>query len=64
MGNTGKRGLVEFHPPLVKVTAELPGDENLRDHLDELKENDGYQGSCITVSSESLNERKDVGADE
>lgn len=64
MSNTGKRGHVEFHPPAVKLTAELPGDENMRKHLDELKANDGYQGSCITPSPDALSKRKDVSVDE
>jgi hypothetical protein len=30
----------------VKVVAEMPGDSEMRDQLQEAKENDGYPGSC------------------
>lgn len=47
--NVPEKGHVEFHQPLVKLVADLPTDDEMREHLDELKENDGYQGSCITI---------------
>lgn len=30
----------------VKVVAEMPGDKEMRDSLQEMKENDGYTDSC------------------
>jgi len=30
----------------VKVVAEMPGDKEMRDRLQEMKENDGYTDSC------------------
>jgi hypothetical protein len=30
----------------VKVVAEMPDDEEMREHLQEMKEHDGYPGSC------------------
>jgi hypothetical protein len=30
----------------VKIVAEMPGDREMQDELQELKENDGYPGSC------------------
>ncbi|WP_193394434.1 hypothetical protein [Paenibacillus sp. A3] len=32
----------------VKLVAEMPGDEEMREHLEEMKRNDGYPGSCGT----------------
>ncbi|MDO7906773.1 hypothetical protein Q5741_10090 [Paenibacillus sp. JX-17] len=64
MNKTDKRGQVEFHPPMVKLTADLPGDENMRQHLDEMKANDGYKGACVTLSPDALKQRKDVDIDE
>lgn len=63
MSSTEKRGQVEFHSPAVKLTAELPSDEKMREHLDELKANDGFQGSC-TVSPNAHSKRKEVETDE
>jgi hypothetical protein len=42
---TGK-GHVEFREPAVRLAAELPGDETMREHLKEWQERDGYEGSC------------------
>ncbi|WP_197479924.1 hypothetical protein [Paenibacillus swuensis] len=39
------KGHVEFHEP-PSIVAEMPDDEEMRDHLDEMKRNDGYEGSC------------------
>lgn len=30
----------------VKVVAEMPNDDEMRDELQQMKENDGYAGSC------------------
>jgi hypothetical protein len=29
-----------------KIVAEMPGDDEMRDRLQEMKEHDGYPGSC------------------
>lgn len=44
-----EHGHVEFHQPPVKLVADLPSDDEMREHLDEMKENDGYQGSCVVI---------------
>ncbi|MCK8490155.1 hypothetical protein M0651_23615 [Paenibacillus sp. MBLB2552] len=64
MSSTGQRGHVEFHPPAVKLTADLPGDEQMREHLNELKMNEGFQGSCSTGSPNTHSKRKEAGANE
>lgn len=64
MSNAAKRGHVEFSPPVVKLTADLPGDEPMREHLDELKMNDGFQGSCSTGSPNAQSKRKEAAANE
>jgi len=63
MSKTEKRGHVEFNSS-VKLTAELPTDKNIREHLDELKMNDGFQGSCTTISPNTLTNRKVDETDE
>jgi hypothetical protein len=47
-----KRGHVEFNQTPVKLVADIPGDEEMREHLDEMKANDGYEGSCGMNSNE------------
>lgn len=37
--STGRR-------PEVKIVAEMPEDSEIREHLKEMQENDGYKGSC------------------
>lgn len=37
--STGRR-------PEVKIVAEMPEDSEIREHLKEMQENDGYNGSC------------------
>ncbi|MDU2243780.1 MAG: hypothetical protein E7E23_24760 [Paenibacillus sp.] len=64
MGNAGKRGHVEFNPSVVKLTADLPGDEPMREHLNDLKMNDGFQGSCSTGSPNAYSKRKEAEAHE
>ncbi|MCM3785134.1 hypothetical protein M3231_19350 [Neobacillus mesonae] len=60
MAHSKKRGHVEFHPPAVKMVADLPGDEEMRSHLEEMKLHDGFQGSCIQISPDhSEGESKD-----
>jgi hypothetical protein len=41
------KGHVEFRQPAVQLAADLPGDEEMREHLDEMKQNDGYPGDCL-----------------
>ncbi|GIP39452.1 hypothetical protein J31TS4_27320 [Paenibacillus sp. J31TS4] len=41
------KGRVEFRQPAVKLVAELPDDEAMRERLEEAKETDGYEGSCL-----------------
>lgn len=52
--HTGK-GHVEFSQSGAKLTAEMPGDEEMREHLKEWKENDGFKGSCVIVN-DTVNE--------
>lgn len=50
--NKGKgKGHVEFRQSAVKLVADLPGDEEMREHLDEQIAKDGYPGSCGIGSS-------------
>jgi hypothetical protein len=46
-----RKGHVEFKQPAVKLVADLPGDEEMREHLDEQIAKDGYPGSCGIRSS-------------
>jgi hypothetical protein len=46
-----EKGHVEFKQPSVKLIADMPEDEEVREHLDEMKLNDGYQGSCVILSN-------------
>jgi hypothetical protein len=52
MARRTKRGHVEFRQPLAKLVAEMPVDEEVREHIDEMKSNDGYQGSCVTLTDQ------------
>lgn len=47
------KGHVEFRQPAVKLVADLPGDEDMREHLDEMKRNDGNPGDCPTVPTQA-----------
>jgi hypothetical protein len=47
-----KRGHVEFKQPAVKLVADLPVDEEVRESINEMKLNDGYQGSCVILTNE------------
>ncbi|MFS0839119.1 hypothetical protein [Paenibacillus sp. 1P03SA] len=51
MSDKHPKGRVEFRQPPVKLTADLPGDPEMREHLDEMRENDGYPGSCGILST-------------
>lgn len=51
MGKSSKQGHVEFRPTPVKLVADMPQDEDMREHLDEMKANDGYPGSCSIINS-------------
>jgi hypothetical protein len=50
-----KRGHVEFKQPSVKLVADMPEDEEVREHIDEMKSNDAYQGSCVTITNQKKN---------
>jgi hypothetical protein len=39
-------GHVEFKSSPVKLVADMPEDAEMREHLEETKANDGYEGSC------------------
>jgi hypothetical protein len=52
MTNRTQKGFVKFRQPPVKLVADMPEDEEVREHLDEMKANDGYQGSCGIISSQ------------
>lgn len=45
------KGHVEFHQPAVKLVADIPGDEEMREHLDEMMQTDGYPGSCTVIGT-------------
>ncbi len=47
------KGHVEFRQSPVKLVADLPGDEAMREHLDETMQNDGYKGSCSIIDTKS-----------
>lgn len=40
------KGHVEFRQPAAKLVADAPGDEQMRENLDEMRMNDGFPGSC------------------
>ncbi|MCZ8521827.1 MULTISPECIES: hypothetical protein [Paenibacillus] len=48
------KGHVEFHPPAVRLAADLPGDEDMREHLEETMASDGYPGSCAVIGTQGL----------
>ncbi|WP_179136254.1 hypothetical protein [Paenibacillus sp. 32352] len=51
MTDAKPKGLVEFHQPPAKLVADRAGDEEMREHLDEMIQNDGYPGSCTVVDT-------------
>jgi hypothetical protein len=60
MKPNGKKGHVEFHQPVLKLTADLPGDAEMREHLAEMKATDGYEGSCIRIGQQADQDTKTV----
>jgi hypothetical protein len=42
------KGKIQRKPPVqqVKLVAEMPQDEEMRENLQNMKENDGFPGSC------------------
>ncbi|MEG6589708.1 hypothetical protein [Paenibacillus barengoltzii] len=64
MSKAGKRGHVEFRPPMIQLAADLPGDEDMREHLNDLKMNDGFQGSCGPLMPNANSKRKEADVDE
>jgi hypothetical protein len=52
MADDKPKGHVEFRQPLVKLVADIPGDDILREHLDEMIQNDGYPGSCSVINTQ------------
>ncbi|XEC92884.1 hypothetical protein AB6A23_15980 [Paenibacillus tarimensis] len=51
------KGHVEFNPSPVQVTADRPGDEEMREQLDEMIQQDGFPGSCGVIESEEKQEK-------
>lgn len=52
MTESKPKGFVQFREPAAKLTADLPGDEEMREHLEETMQNDGYPGGCAVVSTD------------
>ncbi|MDF2958404.1 MAG: hypothetical protein K0S39_139 [Paenibacillus sp.] len=52
MANQKPKGHVEFRQPEGKLVADLPGDEEMREHLDEMQQNDGFPGSCGVIGTQ------------
>lgn len=52
MTKSAPRGHVEFRQPPVQLAADMPEDEEMREHLEEMKASDGYPGSCGTLRTE------------
>jgi hypothetical protein len=51
MSKRTKKGHVEFKQPSVKLVADMPEDQEVREHMDEMKSNDGYEGSCVILTN-------------
>ncbi|MED4604464.1 hypothetical protein P9314_27935 [Paenibacillus validus] len=45
------KGHVEFNQSPAKLAADLPGDGEMREHLEETMQNDGYPGSCAVINT-------------
>lgn len=43
------KGHVEFRQPAAKLVADMPGDDAMRESLEETMQNDGYPGSCSVI---------------
>lgn len=46
-----RKGRVEFRQPPVKLVADIAGDAEMRENLEDMQMNDGYQGSCGIAGS-------------
>ncbi|WP_248924680.1 hypothetical protein [Paenibacillus hamazuiensis] len=46
-----KKGQVKFKQPPVKLVADMPEDEEMRGHLEEMRQNDGFPGSCGIIGA-------------
>ena len=53
-----RKGHVEFRQPPVKLAADLPGDEQMREELGDMQMNDGYPGSCGVAGSEQRDQEE------
>ncbi|WP_197035473.1 hypothetical protein [Paenibacillus sp. UNC451MF] len=51
MADTKPKGHVEFRQPPAKLVADMAGDEEMREHLEEMMQNDGHPGSCSVVDT-------------
>ncbi|TVX97434.1 hypothetical protein [Paenibacillus cremeus] len=49
------KGHVEFRQPSVKLVADIRGDAQMRENIDDMQMSDGYPGSCGLVSSDKRN---------
>jgi hypothetical protein len=47
-----KRGHVEFKQPAVKLVADMPEDEAVREHMEDMKSDAGDQGSCVILTNQ------------
>lgn len=47
-----KKGQVEFKQPPAQLVADIPGDEEMRENLDEMKRNDGHPDSCGIIQED------------
>lgn len=50
MADNKPKGHVEFRQSPVNLAADIPGDAMMREHLDEMIQNDGYPGSCGVIN--------------
>jgi hypothetical protein len=51
------KGHVEFRQPPVKLIADIPGDDVMREHLDEMIQNDGFPGSCSPINTKNKDQK-------
>ncbi|TVX96821.1 hypothetical protein [Paenibacillus cremeus] len=52
------KGHVEFRQPAVKLVADIPGDAEMRENIDDMQISDGYPGSCGIVGGYKRNTAK------
>ncbi|GGG14006.1 hypothetical protein [Paenibacillus abyssi] len=57
MSDHKPKGHVEFSQSRVKLVADMPGDEELRENLDEMIHSDGYPGSCAVFNSQKKDDK-------